>query len=578
MSTDPSVILDPNLSILGNFGGPTRTHRPNPGSMLIDMGFNPSSDFTMLTTDQRTGLFVRSFDGDTSLSSEDPVPDIGAVELQTGLFVAGELPFGKTRFGTTKTLMLSIANGAASTTVLEGSATAAMGASEFDGAGGSFMISPGSTVDLAYSFTPVTDDRTGKAGSVDITTTTPVDGKTVVLSGMGAGPIFDAVDGSGDPADGMIDFGSVLIGQMNTLSLDLFNLSPDGVGDFSDLTILSIDPIGTNSGDFEVLGFTPGSPVVIPATLDGVTNKLALDIKFTPMGVGMRGVNITIGTDQGVEKGGDGQIFQVAASGEGIDPATGLLIHTPLLDFGNVRVGTTSAPMDAEVQNNGDPGSQLSGNFGGVNTDFGPGTDQPFGPLEQGETDMRAYSFIPTGRGAAQAIADITSDNGTVQLIGQGVGPEFFTNAVPQGNNEFGFDFGVVDLGQSLSLSLEFGNGSDDPIGPLSNLTLLDLLAGGDTDEFDGLAALEMLEGTEAQANESDNFQITFTPSGEEQFLASLMFLTDVGAPLGQGGELYTILFKGDGRLPNPDPTGVPEPATTVLGLVGVGMIIRWRR
>ena len=158
------------------------------------------------------------------------------------------------------------------------------------------------------------------------------------------------------------------------------------------------------------------------------------------------------------------------------------------------------------------------------------------------------------------------------------MGPEFFTNAVPQGNNEFGFDFGVVDLGQSLSLSLEFGNGSDDPIGPLSNLTLLDLLGGGDTDEFDGLAALEMLEGTETQANDSDNFQITFTPSGEEQFLASLMFLTDVGAPLGQGGELYTILFKGDGRLPNPDPTGVPEPATTVLGLAGVGMIMRWRR
>jgi len=109
-------------------------------------------------------------------------------------------------------------------------------------------------------------------------------------------------------------------------------------------------------------------------------------------------------------------------------------------------------------------------------------------------------------------------------------------------------------------------------------LTLLDLLADGDTDEFDGLAALEMLEGTETQANDSDNFQITFTPSGEEQFLASLMFLTDVGAPLGQGGELYTILFKGDARLPNPDPTGVPEPATTVLGLVGVGMIMRWRR
>jgi hypothetical protein len=61
------------LSALGNFGGTTQSHHPNPGSPLINAGSNPGPT----GFDQRGIGFVRS-NGQT---------DIGAVEVQSGQFV-----------------------------------------------------------------------------------------------------------------------------------------------------------------------------------------------------------------------------------------------------------------------------------------------------------------------------------------------------------------------------------------------------------------------------------------------------------------------------------------------------------
>src|SRR5262249_56717111 len=54
---------------LADNGGPTQTHALLPGSPAIDTGSNPAS----LTTDQRGGIFVRSFGA---------APDMGAFEVQ----------------------------------------------------------------------------------------------------------------------------------------------------------------------------------------------------------------------------------------------------------------------------------------------------------------------------------------------------------------------------------------------------------------------------------------------------------------------------------------------------------------
>ncbi|HEX7770269.1 MAG TPA: choice-of-anchor Q domain-containing protein [Dokdonella sp.] len=78
-STDPSVTLppdtlvdDPRLLPLANYGGPTATHALAACSPAIDAGSNPSA----WETDQRLNGYVREFDAG---------PDIGAFELQPDL-------------------------------------------------------------------------------------------------------------------------------------------------------------------------------------------------------------------------------------------------------------------------------------------------------------------------------------------------------------------------------------------------------------------------------------------------------------------------------------------------------------
>ncbi len=72
ISTD-IVGVDPQLQPLGNYGGPTATHRPLPTSPVIDAG-DPTD---VLLDDQRNGVRATDGDNDSTLTV-----DIGAVEVQ----------------------------------------------------------------------------------------------------------------------------------------------------------------------------------------------------------------------------------------------------------------------------------------------------------------------------------------------------------------------------------------------------------------------------------------------------------------------------------------------------------------
>jgi hypothetical protein len=65
-----STPIDPNLSALGSWGGPTKTHKPLSGSDVINQGRNDVVDIFELEFDQR--LFKRTVGSSV---------DIGAVEL-----------------------------------------------------------------------------------------------------------------------------------------------------------------------------------------------------------------------------------------------------------------------------------------------------------------------------------------------------------------------------------------------------------------------------------------------------------------------------------------------------------------
>ncbi|RIK78377.1 MAG: hypothetical protein DCC67_11620 [Planctomycetota bacterium] len=78
---DRRNILNPMLAPLTNTGGFILTHRPLPGSPVIDMG-NPADVAgvgDVPATDQRGGFFVRVFDGNSDTTA---VIDVGAYELQ----------------------------------------------------------------------------------------------------------------------------------------------------------------------------------------------------------------------------------------------------------------------------------------------------------------------------------------------------------------------------------------------------------------------------------------------------------------------------------------------------------------
>jgi hypothetical protein len=74
-----TITLDPQLDVLKNNGGPTRTHALPPGSPAIDAGANGAG----LNYDQRGAPFFR-FSG--------AQPDIGAFEFQDTIFASGFEP------------------------------------------------------------------------------------------------------------------------------------------------------------------------------------------------------------------------------------------------------------------------------------------------------------------------------------------------------------------------------------------------------------------------------------------------------------------------------------------------------
>ena len=79
---------DPGLSALGDNGGPTQTHAPNPGSLVIDAGISTDMDGDTVDEGQRGA--TRPTDGDGNGSAAH---DIGAFELggiQCGIQSAGE--------------------------------------------------------------------------------------------------------------------------------------------------------------------------------------------------------------------------------------------------------------------------------------------------------------------------------------------------------------------------------------------------------------------------------------------------------------------------------------------------------
>jgi hypothetical protein len=241
--------------------------------------------------------------------------------------------------------------------------------------------------------------------------------------------------------------------------------------------------------------------------------------------------------------------------------------NTGTLDFGNVRIGTTS--MESITLTNTGFGP-LSGTFSAASgSAFGPAGSLAFGPLNPGQSTSRDYTYTPTDRNLDLGMVTVTSNGGTstINLAGDGVGPEF--DGLPPAGSLI--DFGDVAIATTASLPLDITNLTPDgDLGLLTDLTVISAsITGSDAGEFSlsGFAA-----GTVLPATGVLNLFVDFTPMDPLGLkFAILTFLTDQEAPFGSSGLSFSYDLQGN---------AVPEPSTLLLlifCLLGVSGV-RWRR
>ncbi len=233
-----------------------------------------------------------------------------------------------------------------------------------------------------------------------------------------------------------------------------------------------------------------------------------------------------------------------------------LATSTSTLDFGNVRVGDSSASQTVSASNAGP-------NFTKVQNLIFPGTAGEFtgngsahDPLFQDPTlgsdtaTSSGYRFTPSNRGAAAANLTVTSDSGSqpLALSGMGVGPVYDSVST--------IDFGTVTSGGTALQLLDIGNfTTDGDLGSLTDLTLLTAtISGADAAAF---SIDDFVPQTVLEAGATQNYTIEFDPSGLSPGAktAVLTFTTDEGSSFGTLGAQFQIIISA----------GV-DPATADIG------------
>lgn len=177
-------------------------------------------------------------------------------------------------------------------------------------AGPSFALEPGAASTFTYTYSP--DARTAGTPDIDaVDIFSNEDGThTVTLEGAAVGPVADFSLAHG----GTLDFEQIPASDMKTLPIDVFNVTGDGdLDELTDLTLNGFDIGGTDADKFSLVGFNPGE-------VAAVGQPLRIEVKFNPNGMlgTFDDATLTLFTDQGAAKGGDGQDFTFALSGAAI--------------------------------------------------------------------------------------------------------------------------------------------------------------------------------------------------------------------------------------------------------------------
>ena len=238
------------------------------------------------------------------------------------------------------------------------------------------------------------------------------------------------------------DFGNVVVGESS--APQTFAVSNTGTAALSVGTV-------TISGDFAITGDTCSGASVQPS------NTCTVSAAFVPTAAGTASGTLSIPSDDP-----DTPVFDVALSGTGTTTTVlepNISVTPTTLAFGNVVVGTTSAPQTVTISNTGTADLTVTNVVLTGDTDFDVASTTCVVPvLAPGASCSADVVFTPSSVGGKTALVTITSDDPDtpsleVTLTGTGVVEEPDITVTPTS-----VDFGSVTVGDSDSRTVTVKN------------------------------------------------------------------------------------------------------------------------
>jgi hypothetical protein len=388
---------------------------------------NLSVTFTPTTSGKRAGTIALT---DNAAGSPQTIALSGTTTSTAPFDTASEtfMDFGAQQVGVTSAAkMVTLTNTGSST--LNIASIASIGGPFAETNTCAATLSAGSQCTISITFTPSSPGPVPPVGwNITVTSNAPDSPKRIYLTGVGyQGPPGVFLDFNN------LNFGSVLVGGFSSPQTStLYNNTN------TPLTLSSVMLAGPNAKDFVLANFCADG--IVPAG-----SYCGLQVAFQPNVSGNESATITI-TDSGA-----GSPHKIALSGVGVIPAPSVSLSAPSIAFGNVPLGTSSAPTGLMIENLGNGTLNFASiQISGTNANDFSLTNQCGATLGVGSVCGVQVSFKPSATGTRSATLAL-NDNApgspqTVSLTGAGV-----TAAAGVGLAPTGLDFGTVLMGTASS-------------------------------------------------------------------------------------------------------------------------------
>src|SRR2546427_579723 len=414
--------VNPSGASFGNVGlGTHSAHaitltNPGPASVIVYRAYASGSGFSMtglrfplkLGPGQKTTFSVvfapvstRSVTGRVSLVSNAlnspttiALSGIGVQPLQSQLSVTPpSASFGNVGVGTRNTYAFTLTNsGSASVTVSQANVSGS--GLSVGGLSLPLTLTPGQKTTFSVVFAPATTGNI--TGSVSLVSNALNSPTTIALSGTAVQPQLSVVPPSAS-------FGDVAVGTRNSQTITLINSGT------ANLTISQAKPSGNG---LSMTGLT------VPLTLSA-GQRTSFNVAFAPTSAGSITGSLSLVSDA------PNSPSTIALSGTGVT-STFLLTASPTsLSFGNVTVGSTSAPQTVTLTNSGNSSvsiSQINVSGSGFSAS---GLTAPL-TLAAGQTASFSVVFASTTAGTAIGNVSLVSNatnSPTIALSASGVQP-----------------------------------------------------------------------------------------------------------------------------------------------------------